>query len=98
MFSKRVRNNTYGINSQNAPEAYKNSIPVPIATATEPVETEQLNKSLSSLSLKSELIANLTQNFERFESDVRVISKQSLDQNLKVIIIKYYKNFIIKQL
>ena len=95
MFSNRVRNYTY---SQNAPETYKNTLPFPKATATKPVETEQLNKSLSCLSLKSELIANLTQNFERFESDVRVINKQSLDQNLKVIIIKYYINIIIKQL
>ena len=73
------------MNKEATPEAYVGTREIP--DSIEPqcsVEVEQLNRSCSDLSLKSELLSTITEKFERFDHDMKSISKEVLEQNKQV--------------
>lgn len=75
-------NNRYALAKHNDPAAYENTIEK--AKSSKIDQTSELNRSLSNLSLKSEMIAQISNKFEAYDAGFKETTEKSLKVQDKV--------------
>ena len=74
--NNRTVNNRYALAKKNDPTAYENTIENAKSSKKDNSNSE-LNRSLSNLSLKSEMVAQISNKFEEYESEFKLTASKS---------------------
>lgn len=81
--NNRTVNNRYALAKKNDPTAYENTIENAKSSKKDNSNSE-LNRSLSNLSLKSEMVAQISNKFEEYESEFKLTASKSFKNQDKV--------------